>query len=170
MSWSGFMAQNHPQQVAVRGPIEAADVRATPDALFHDLHARFDFTVDVCAIPSNAKLPRFYDPTTDGLAADWSGERVWCNPPFSDIRRWVEKAGRRDADLCVQLLPANRTEQGWWQDLVEPYRDVADTGLAVEFLRGRTRFRPENGVIAPNERPPFGCCLLIWRPPARAGL
>jgi hypothetical protein len=91
---------------------------------------------------------------------------VWCNPPYSNIRPWVEKAWAEwlhgDVPLVVMLLPANRTEQGWWQDLVEPWRD-RDGAPSVEFLRGRTRFiAPGADGIGPNERPPFGCCLLIW--------
>lgn len=161
MPYTGFMARNHPQQVAVRGDI-GADRRTTPPALFDVLHARFSFTVDVAALPVNAKLPHFYTPDDDGLAQDWGGERVWCNPPFSDVRPWVEKAAAREAELTVQLLPANRTEQGWWQDLVEPARER--DGLTVEFLRGRTRFIAHGSDrVGPNERPPFGCCLLIWR-------
>ena len=32
-----------------------------------------------------------------------------------------------------------------------------------EFLRGRQRFvLPGAESIGPNERPPFGCCLLTW--------
>jgi hypothetical protein len=61
------------------------------------------------------------------------------------------------------LLPANRTEQSWWQELVEPHRDRLGTGLTVEFIRGRLRFlRPGSTRPMPNERPPFGVCLLIW--------
>lgn len=62
----------------------------------------------------------------------------------------------------AMIVPANRTEQPWWQRWVEPARD--DRGaLRVEFLPGRIRFiRPGAAKAAPNERPPFGCCLLIW--------
>lgn len=161
MSYAGFHARNHPQQVRARGTDLAADRRATPALLFSLLHARFEFTVDVAALPDNAKLPRFYTPADDGLEQDWTGERVWCNPPYSDIEPWVAKAGRRDQDLAVLLLPANRTEQGWWQDYVERQRDRAG-GLRVEFLRGRVRFVPSGADPKPNERPPFGCCLLIY--------
>lgn len=90
---------------------------------------------------------------------------MWCNPPFSDIAPWVRKAWSEfDASLgIVMLLPANRTEQSWWQEMVEPYRDRQGSPLRVEFLPGRMRFlRRGQSQIGPNERPPFGCCLLIW--------
>jgi hypothetical protein len=61
------------------------------------------------------------------------------------------------------LIPANRTEQQWWQEHVEPYRDLPGSGLHVEFLPGRMRFlAPGQAEVGPDERPPFGCCLLIW--------
>ena len=63
----------------------------------------------------------------------------------------------------VMLLPANRTEQKWWQTQVEPFRDRAGSGLRVEFLPGRMRFIKAGKLdVGPNERPPFGVCLLIW--------
>jgi hypothetical protein len=103
------------------------------------------------------------------------GERVFCNPPYSNIEAWVEKAWAEwrtcEVGLIVMLLPANRTEQRWWQEHVEPFRDGRDRqGPSVEFLPGRPRFiRYEDGIVRPNERPPFGCCLLIWGGPVDRG-
>ena len=95
-------------------------------------------------------------------------ERVWCNPPYSDCGAWVRKAWAEweaptRPGLIVMLLPANRVEQGWWQDHVEPFRDRPDSPLRVEFLRGRMRFDRPGWTPGPKgDRPPFGCCLLIW--------
>jgi phage N-6-adenine-methyltransferase len=158
-----FRAQNHPQQVGRRGARAEVDERATTPELFAPLHLRFRFTLDVCALPHNAKCSRYFTPADDGLAQSWTGERVWCNPPYSSIEPWVAKAAEEDAELVVMLVPANRTEQGWWQRHVEPHRDEGGGGLRVEFLPGRPRFIA-NGAdrVGPNERPPFGCALLIW--------
>lgn len=77
-----------------------------------------------------------------------------------------EAAVKRKAPTIVMLLPANRTEQPWWQDLVEPVRDRTGGHLWTEFLRGRRRFvLPGNEGIGMNERPPFGSVLLIWNEP-----
>lgn len=55
-------------------------------------------------------------------------------------------------------------EQGWWQRQVEPYRRAGM--LQVEFLPGRLRFlKPGQKHVGPNERPLFGCCLLVWTRP-----
>jgi len=170
MSLSGFSARNHPQQTAKRGPNPMVDDRGTDPELFARLDARFHFTIDVAASPANAKCERYFTVRENGLAQPWHGERVWCNPPYSDIEPWVYKAWRsmaEPAELVVMLLPANRTEQGWWQRQVEPHRDGRFRfGLRVEFLPGRPRFvAPDKPGIGPNERPPFGCCLLIWGQP-----
>lgn len=165
MSLVGFKARNHPQQRADAN----VDDRAITLEVFAPLHARFRFTIDAAATPANARLPRFWTLEDDALAQSWAGERVWCNPPYSNIGVWVRKAIIQwgvafPAELIVMLLPANRTEQLWWQEHVEPRRDGRRLhGPRVEFLPGRMRFL-RNGAqdIKPNERPPFGCCLLIW--------
>jgi phage N-6-adenine-methyltransferase len=161
MALVGFKAQNHPQ-TRKRGARPEIDDRQTPPELFDPLHARFRFTVDVAALPHNAKLPRYFTPEQDGLAQDWTGERVWCNPPYSNIEPWVAKARQHEADLVVMLVPANRTEQGWWQRHIEPTRDRGEL-LRVKFLAGRQRFIAHDADgIRPNERPPYGVALLIW--------
>jgi phage N-6-adenine-methyltransferase len=164
---AGFRSSNHPQQVARRGPLADVDDRATHPSLFDPLNERFGFTVDVAAAAHNAKCERYYTREQDGLAQPWAGEVAWCNPPYSSIAPWVDKAWHeaQSARGIVMLLPANRTEQAWWQDMVEPFRDRDSSPLRVEFLRGRIRFIQAGRTdVGPNERPPFGCCLLIWTP------
>lgn len=161
MTLVGFKARNHPQQ-RVRPDV---DNRATPPALFDPLNERFHFTIDVAASAENTKCPRFFSVEDNGLEQSWAGERVWCNPPYSDIWPWLKKAwaAYRCADLIVMLLPANRTEQKWWQEMVEGARDRPGTPLRVEFIANRQRFIAAGAMgIGPNERPPFGVCLLIW--------
>ena len=157
MSRGGFLAAVHPTRSRPEN-----DDRRTPQSLFDDLHAVHSFTVDAAASTENAKLPRYWTIETDGLSQPWHGERVWCNPPFSNIAAWVEKAERetsRGCELVVMLLPANRTEQPWWQDHIEEAR--ASGSVSVRFLRGRTKFEYANGVV--KKAPPFGCCLVTWR-------
>lgn len=168
MSLVGFKAKNHPQQVDARGADNAKDGLATDPEFFGALDKRFHFTVDVAASERNTKCERFFDRESDGLAQPWTGETVWCNPPYSTIRPWLEKAWEESPSCpaIVMLLPSNRTEQKWWQELVEPFRDRPGSPLTVEFLPGRLRFiAPDRERVGPNERPPFGCCLLVWASP-----
>jgi phage N-6-adenine-methyltransferase len=167
MSILGYRGHNHPQQVNRRGALDEVDDRETPDDFFQPLNEVHHFTLDVAAAHHNAKCKWYYTRTDDGLDQSWVGESVWCNPPYSAIGKWVAKAWAEvgTCDGIVMLLPANRTEQGWWQTLVEPHRDRSGSPLTVEFLAGRLRFIQHGHTdIKPNERPPFGCCLLRWEP------
>jgi phage N-6-adenine-methyltransferase len=165
-----FKAGNHPQQTRFRARAnDEIDDRATTLDIFGPLADRFGgFTIDVAAAEHNTKCDRYYSIAEDGLSQGWGSERVWCNPPYSDIKPWVAKAWDEWAsayrpDLIVMLLPANRTEQGWWQEMVEPHLRDRAPDFHCEFLSGRIRFlRKGQTEIGPNERPPFGCCLLIW--------
>lgn len=168
VSLVGFKGENHPQQVDKRGASDEVDDRGTDPAFYAQVDDRFGFTLDVAASHKNAKCDRYFTRQEDGLAQSWDGERVWCNPPYSGLGDWLEKAWMEfsGCPAIVMLLPANRTEQRWWQTFVEPYRDRPGSPLTVEFLPGRMRFiKPGNEHIGPNERPPFGCCLLIWATP-----
>lgn len=170
-----FVSRNHPQQIAVRGALDEVDDRGTPQDFFDELSQRFGpFTLDVAAAPHNAKCEKYYTRADDGLLTPWysrqsryRSEVVWCNPPYSNLDAWLRKAWDQwDSDAIkriVMLLPANRPEQPWWQKHVEPFRDRRDSSLRTEFLPGRLRFiKPGQTEIRPNERPPFGCVLLIW--------
>lgn len=181
---AGFKAENHPQQTAVRGALDEVDDRGTKWEFIRELEARFGapFTLDVAAAAHNAKARRFYTRADNGLEQPWTG-RVWCNPPYSrqagvmDLGTWVRKAwdewnlaaweDEAELERIVMLVPANRVEQAWWQDHVEPYRDRPGSPLRVEFQRGRMRFDQPVGWEKPEkgDRPPFGLALLIWDTP-----
>ena len=111
----------------------------TPNELFNQWNSKFNFTLDVCALPKNAKCQSFFTPEEDGLTKDWSGERCWMNPPYGkDIVKWVKKASEeaKKGSLIVALLPA-RTDTAWFHKYVLPYADLV-------FLRGRVRFVGES--------------------------
>jgi len=163
------------------------DSWATPKALFDPLHAEFNFTLDVCAELWNRKLDRYYGPGSaivDAFQASWAGERWWCNPPFSEMDRWLDFAWRWFSpaarqqgllsQLGVMLLPATRTEQEPWQKLVEPFRDKPHVwqqfGVSLEtrFITmptsksdyGRVQFDPPPGIKKSSNT--AGSVLLIW--------
>lgn len=89
-----------------------------------------------------------------------------CNPPFSRLEGWVAKAWRELEGGCpviVMLLPANRAEQTFWQQQIEPFRDgrghAAGT-LDTKFISGRVDFTSPKGKLG---RAPFGCVLLTFK-------
>jgi phage N-6-adenine-methyltransferase len=124
----------------------------TPQDFFDELNREFGFTLDVCALPENAKCQRYFTPAEDGLKQEWRGV-CWCNPPYGrEIGEWVEKA--REAALAgatvVCLLPA-RTDTAWWHNHVMEATEV-------RFVRGRLRFGGgENSA-------PFPSAVVVFRP------
>ncbi len=186
MSAAGIAPKNHPKQVRARqsalfhesGALDSVDDRRTPRDFFDPLHAHYEFTIDAAASADNVLLPRFWTRADDALRKDWTGERVWCNPPYSNIPGWVEKASKeraRGCPLSVLLLPADRTEQPFWHEFIEPWRD-AGMGVTTKFVRKRIKFGlpPEHPDadkgLAQGKKgggyryPPFGCVLVIFTP------
>ncbi len=164
----GFQARNHPQQIRVHGGADdTVDDRGTRPEIFDPLHAEFNFTLDAAASDLNHKCERYFTRKDNGLSLPWRGERVWCNPPFSDLASWAAKASHETTvggcELVVMLLPNNRCEQSWWQRFIEPFRDRG-LGLSVRFLRGRPRFIIPENVTTPlkGDRPPFGLAIVIF--------
>lgn len=129
----------------------ANDEWATPDELFRGYNWEFGFTLDAAARAHNSKLPAYCQ---DGLADSWVGERVWCNPPYSQILPWVEKAAARQADVAVFLLPV-RTGTDWWRRYVQdPRGRVLCDGL--RFFRRRVAF------VGAKGSPAWETCLAVW--------
>lgn len=110
---------------------------ATPKVLYDALNQEFSFTLDPCPLGG-----------TDGLARDWRGARVYCNPPYGPgIARWLEKAS--EAELAVFLLPS-RTDTKWWHE-------YAMKANEIRFLKGRLKFgESKTGA-------PFPSVILIYR-------
>jgi phage N-6-adenine-methyltransferase len=187
MSQAGIKPKNHIHQIRTRrsnlglfgDPTDGVDDRHTPRSLFDPLHDRFRFTLDAAASVENALLPRYFTRWSDGLSLSWWDDRVWCNPPYSAIGDWVHKAdgeirGGR-CPLAVLLLPADRTEQPWWQQYIEPHRDGrGDALIRTEFIAKRVKFglppgHPDGDKgLAQGKKgggyryPPFGCVLVIF--------
>jgi site-specific DNA-methyltransferase (adenine-specific) len=81
----------------------------TPRWLFDALNREFSFTLDPCATFENAKCPRFFTRSDNGLSQDWSDEVVFMNPPYGrQIGQWIRKAyeSARDGATVVALIPA----------------------------------------------------------------
>ena len=65
---------------------------ATPIKFFEELNKEFKFTLDPCATKDNAKCEKYFTKEDDVLTKNWSGERVFCNPPYGrEIPYWVKK-------------------------------------------------------------------------------
>jgi phage N-6-adenine-methyltransferase len=94
-----------------------------------------DFDLDVAADSTNAVVPFYYDEQTNGLDMPWVVDGwAWCNPPYSKIRPWVERAyeqSQQGAKIAV-LVPA-AVGSNWWRDWVH-------AKAHIHLLNGRIRF------------------------------
>lgn len=116
--------------------------RRTPRDFFVKLHSEYNFTVDGAATAKNALLPRFFSQRAKG---SWTGERVFCNPPWAHIPPFLELAAT--ADLAVLLVPA-RVNAKWF------HRALA-LGGKPRYWQGKLCFDgPWNS--------PVDCLLLVF--------
>jgi site-specific DNA-methyltransferase (adenine-specific) len=106
---------------------------ATPEYLYKALDMEFQFDLDPC--PLNPSWCPSID--TDGLRLDWDGHRVFCNPPWSDVTPWVNKAYASNC-LTVFLLPA-RTDTMWFARLT-----ASPANTEVRYFRKRVHFLRAN--------------------------
>ena len=68
------------------------DEWATPQEFYDRLNEEFHFTLDPCATDENAKCAKHYTKEENGLNKDWTGETVYCNPPYGKgIGEWCRK-------------------------------------------------------------------------------
>ena len=109
----------------------------TPQDFFDQLNNEFHFTLGPCADESNHKCERYFTKDQDGLKQDWSGEIVFCNPPYGrKVGEWVQKCFQEvyqgNCKCAVLLLFAN-TDTRWFHDWIYHKAEV-------RFVKGRLKF------------------------------
>jgi site-specific DNA-methyltransferase (adenine-specific) len=111
---------------------------ATPQDFFDKLNEEFHFTLDPCADDQNHKCDKYFTEEQDGLKQDWSGEAVFCNPPYGrDVSKWVKKCYEETDTgncLCAVMLLHARTDTRWFHDYIYHKADE------VRFIKGRLKF------------------------------
>ena len=125
---------------------------ATPQWFFDELCAEFNFTLDPASTRENAKCIKHYTVDEDGLSQDWSGETVFCNPPYGrETKKWVEKAyfESKKGVTTVLLLPC-RPDVSYFHDYILPFAEV-------RFIRGRLKFGGSKNSA------PFPSMVAIFR-------
>ena len=115
--------------------LSTTDNWATPKRFYEELDKEFNFDDDPCPLND---VHAFFRP--------W-GRRVYINPPYSDIKRFLEKgmlemqAGR--SDVLVYLIPS-RTDTRWFHDIILPNHDE------IRFIKGRLHFNEQGPAPFPS--------------------
>lgn len=93
------------------------------------------------------------NPNFDGLSIPWHGN-VFCNPPYSQISTWIDKAWKESNNTSVNsitmLLP-NWTDREWFECI---------SICEIKFLRGRLKFVDPNTGLPGKDSPRFGSMLV----------
>ena len=110
----------------------------TPKDVLLSLYEEFQFTLDPTPIGA-----------TDGLTIPWCGERVYCNPPYSNIAPFLLKAKLDRPEVAVFLLPA-RTGTGWFHEYCLKANEI-------RFIRGRLRFSGS------KNNAPFDSMVVVFK-------
>lgn len=76
---------------------KATDEWSTPEYIWRFMeHIVGKFKLDAAATSANAVCKTFFGPgsllTEDALQAKWPISPVWCNPPYSQVGAFMEKA------------------------------------------------------------------------------
>lgn len=128
-----------------------SDEWETPIDIYNKLDAEFHFDLDPCSTDSNHKCDKYFTKEINGLSKNWGGRRVFCNPPYSNISEWVEKAYResqQDHTLVVLLIPA-RTDTRYFHDYIYQRSEI-------RFIKGRLKFSEKGSA-------PFPSMIVIFR-------
>ena len=120
------------------------DLFQTPQFVYDWYNNIYDFTHDVAASDTNHKSPLWFTEADNALEKDW-GVSNWCNPPYSNIMPWVEKAIEESTkgNTTVMLIPADTSVQ--W------FKKAFDNCECCEFISGRISFinaetgKPQSG-------------------------
>lgn len=109
---------------------------------FHIIESLGPFDLDPC---SPADRPwdtakKHYTKEDDGLLKPWKGS-VWCNPPYSCCKPWLDKCMRHQDSLVLLFA---RTETEMWQKYV--WAEGSATGIL--FIFGRLHFHRLDGTRA----------------------
>jgi hypothetical protein len=115
--------------------------------------------LDPCTVKTNPTFAKeiFYPPH-DGLTKFWGTGLVFCNPPYSQSKKWLKKCsyegGRGTEIIC--LVPSRTDTKAW-----HAYVPTCD---AVCFLQGRVVFNDPNTGQSKGAGAPFPSVLLYWGP------
>lgn len=141
----------------------------TPPELYARLNAEFNFALDAACETHNQLAPIGIraDKGEDGLLISWHaiacGKTVFCNPPYSNVRPWLEQAIRcRNAGSPAVLLVTADTSTRWCLEA------VAHEATEVRFLTGRVKFLLPDGTRHDTQRCGGGLttpsAIVVYRP------
>lgn len=107
-------------------PKSKSDKWQTPPEIYDPLNTEFKFNYDPCPITWKKGDP-------DGLLVEW-GTSTFCNPPYSNTAKWIEKAfdESKKGKTIVMLINAVT-------DTIAFHKYIYNKA-EIRFLKGRIKF------------------------------
>jgi phage N-6-adenine-methyltransferase len=125
-------------------PVEIRDLWQTPKEIFNFYKKMYKLSFDVAANNKNHMTDCYYDFLSgeDALKEPWSMYGNWCNPPYSNIKPWVEKAIKemREGNLTVMLIPSD-TSASWFRLAYDHCSECHLISGRISFVRADTQER-----------------------------
>ncbi|UIW10571.1 adenine methyltransferase [Aeromonas phage BUCT695] len=124
-------------------PDDIRDLWQTPRPYFDFFNTvmGYNFECDVAAADYNHLCQKYFTEEDNSLVCDWTKSN-WCNPPYSDIGPWVEKAIEEceKGNKTVMLVPSN-IDTKWFMKIIayKRARVVFLVGGRIKFIRADTQ-------------------------------
>ena len=115
------------------------DTWATPQYIFDWLNNIYNFNVDLCASAENYKYMNYFSKDFNALDRSWlsrdNARTVgFCNPPYSDISPWIDKA-ISEAENGFTTVMLIETPNGQ-----KHYKQLFEKATSITFITGRLAF------------------------------
>lgn len=139
------------------------DTWATPPDFWAFVKEGWGPTLDICASPENTKCPLFITKEQDAFTYQWpAADVVWCNPPGSEVARWVQLCAERAKSDNRTILCLVQAGVGlkWFYE----YSTYADTLL----LTPRPQFIPPKGIRASSNARDYMLMVFDQNPTSNA--
>lgn len=136
-----------------------SDEWETPDSLVDYLCTKYNFSfdIDICADGNNKKCYKFISKTTNALNIQWKFKGVWCNPPHTQTKEFVNKAHNQWFYFntpIMMIIPANSMCTKYAERFIEGVAEYHPIPIRPTFLvDGKpSKFNARNGYF-----------VVIWR-------
>jgi len=111
--------------------------------------------LDVCATAQNSLCKYHYDHDALNRPFDMP---FWCNPPFSELKKWIRKCYLEHVKHNVSglMLTFAKTDTHAFHDYV-----FSKESVSLLFIRGRVHFY-DKGIRSKNPSP-YASCFIFFR-------
>ena len=144
--------------------MKITDYWSTPDFVIEAISEALNLPIalDACATPENRRCFSYLSEEEDALSVGWTPTQngyVFCNPPYSQLRHWVERCAEQAEQqqvVVVGLVPCDTSTQWFHRWVMNAASLMFIPDRRIAFIHPETK-KP----IAGN---PKGSLIPVWTP------